>query len=343
VLRGVLATTSSETIIFLRPRNSMNFLTAELPRRYTAEVRETDGVVAATPVRFHFGRGRGENSFVMAMAVELDSYLRIYRPPSLSDAEIRSLEAEPSGAIVGRRVLDANQWRVGDRVVVRGLGNAPDLDLRIVADVDADDRFGGGVFFHIAYLDKLIGGEGWATVVQARVLRPELAAGVARALDQRFENYSVPTETRTEKAHMTSVVATFAEVLGALQAIGMITLLVTLLVVANSLAMSVRERTVEIGTLRALGFGRGHVVGLVIGESVVVSVLGGLAGTLAAYALFASGLIQLPGETGIKLVTDFSVLVRAVVLSVPLGAVAGLQPAWNAVRIPITDALRHAD
>jgi putative ABC transport system permease protein len=343
VLRGVLAQTSNETIIFLRPRNSMNFLTAELPRRYTAAVREMDGVVAATPMRFYFAKGRSDGSFVVALAVEVESYMRTYRPKSVSDAELRAMTAEPSAALVGRQVLETNQWRVGDRVTLRAIADMPALDLHIVGDIDGDDRLGGVVVFNLAYFDRLLGAEGWTTFIQARVQRPELAASIARALDERFASFSVPTETRTEKSHMTSVVAGFAEVLNALQAVGLVTLFVTLLVVANAVAMSVRERTVEIGTLRALGFGRARVMGLIIGESILVSTLGGLAGTAAAYLLFASGIIQLPGGTGMRLAADLTVLARAAALSVPLGAIAGLQPAWSAVRIPITEALRHAD
>lgn len=343
VLRGVLAQTSSETIIFLRPRNVMNFLTAELPRRYTAAVREMDGVVAATPMRFYFAKGRSDGTFVMALAVEVDSYMRTYRPKSVSDAELRAMTTEPSAALVGRQVLETNQWRVGDRVTLRAISDMPALDLHIVGDIDGDDRLGGVVVFNLAYLDRLLGAEGWTTFIQARVQRPELAASIARALDERFASFSVPTETRTEKSHMTSVVAGFAEVLNGLQAVGLVTLFVTLLVVANAVAMSVRERTVEIGTLRALGFGRARVMGLIIGESILVSTLGGLAGTAAAYLLFASGILQLPGGASMRLAADLTVLARAAALSVPLGAIAGLQPAWSAVRIPITEALRHAD
>ncbi|MFI5366660.1 MAG: ABC transporter permease, partial [Candidatus Binatia bacterium] len=332
-LRGVLAQTSSETIIFLRPRNAMNFLTAELPRRYTAAVREMDGVVAATPMRFYFAKGRNDGTFVVALAVEVDSFMRTYRPTSVSEAELRATAAEPSAALVGRQVLEANQWHVGDRVTLRAIADMPALDLHIVGDIDGTDRLGGVVVFNLAYLDRLIGAEGWTTFIQARIQRPELAASIARALDERFASYSVPTETRTEKAHMTSVVAGFAEVLNGLQAVGLVTLFVTLLVVANAVAMSVRERTVEIGTLRALGFGRARVMGLIIGESILVSILGGLAGTAAAYLLFASGILQLPGGASMRLAADLTVLVRAAALSVPLGAIAGLQPAWSAVRI----------
>lgn len=297
-------------------------------RRYLADVTE----VAATA-----NRQKGMVSVKLRLRAP-DGDLK----PDMT-ANVSFLAGEPNGAVVGRRVLEPNQWRVGDRVALRSITGTPPLDVHIVGDIDGDDRLGGVVIVHIAYLEKLLGSEGLTTFIQARVTRPELAASVARALDERFASFSVPTETTTEKAHMATFVAGFSEVLGALQAIGMITLLVTLLVVANAVAMSVRERTVEIGTLRALGFGRGHLIGLVVSESVVVSFFGGIAGTVAAYVLFASGIIQLPGGTGVSISTDVAVLVRAAALSIPLGAMAGLQPAWSAVHVPITDALRHVD
>jgi putative ABC transport system permease protein len=104
----------------------------------------------------------------------------------------------------------------------------------------------------------------------------------------------------------------------------------------------VRERTREIGTLRALGYGRSRVVGLVLAEALCVSVVGGVVGAACAWALFASGGLQLPGAP-FPFATNGSVVGRAALWSLPLGALAGLQPAWSAVRMTITDALRYSE
>jgi len=117
---------------------------------------------------------------------------------------------------------------------------------------------------------------------------------------------------------------------------------VTLLVVANSVAVGVRERTREIGALRAMGYGRARVMSLVLAEALVVAVVGGSLGALAAYALFQTGRIEVPGA-GLVYRSDLSVVVRAALYSIPLGLLAGAQPAWNAVRMTISDALRYSE
>jgi putative ABC transport system permease protein len=117
---------------------------------------------------------------------------------------------------------------------------------------------------------------------------------------------------------------------------------VTLLVVANSVAVGVRERTREIGTLRAVGYGRARVMGLVIGEALLVAVAGGSLGALAAYWLFSTGWVEIPGA-GFGFRSDASVVARAALLSVPLGLLAGAQPAWSAVRMTISEALRYTE
>jgi putative ABC transport system permease protein len=342
-LTRLLSQTASEAVLFVRPRDRMGFFRPELPRSYVARVGEIEGVLAASPVRFHFGQGREEGSFAAALGVEADSYRRIRSLEGVTEAEWSAFRASRTAAVVGARLLEMNDWRVGDEVTIRGGGRTPPLAFTVVGDVSEEDRFGGIALVHLSYLEEVFGGEGRATFIQARVAHPEIAGALAHAIDAAFANFSVPTETISEKAHVATVLGSLSDALGALRAIGYLTLLVTVLVVGNSVAMSVRERTVEIGTLRALGFGRGRVMGLVLGESVAVAVVGGLVGAAAAYAVFASGWVHLPEGPGFEFATDWSVVARAALLAVPVGALAAFQPAWSAVRMSITDALRYAD
>jgi putative ABC transport system permease protein len=169
-----------------------------------------------------------------------------------------------------------------------------------------------------------------------------IAPAVADAIDQHFANYTIPTETVTEKAHIAPFIASLSDARDGLRVVGYLALAVTLLVVANSVAVGVRERTREIGALRAMGYGRARVIGLVLSEALVVAVAGGVAGALAAYAVFATGSVQVPGA-GFLFRSDASVVLRAALLSIPLGLLAGAQPAWSAVRMTISDALRYSE
>ena len=342
-LEGLLSQSASETGIFMRPRSRASFFRAELPIRYVDQVRAMEGVVEAAPARFHFGAGAREGSFVAVVGVEAAPFLRLRALEGVSEAEAQAFRADRRGALVGRQLLASNDWRVGEEVTVRGRGRVPDLSLRILGDIAEGDRMSRAVIAHIDYLAQVVGGQGRAAFIQARVAHPSLALAIARGLDERFANFSVPTRTRSERSHAAGILSNLADVLVGLRAIGYLALAITVLVVGNAVAMGVRERTVEIGTLRALGFGRGRVMALVVGEAVLLALLGGLAGALGAYALFESGWVEIPRMPEFALRSDLSVLARAALLSLPVGALAGLLPALTAVRRPITESLRWAD
>lgn len=342
-LDGLLSQSASETGIFMRPRSRASFFRAELPIRYVEQVREMEGVVEASPARFHFGAGPREGSFVAVVGVDPAAYLRLRALEGVSEAEAQAFRADRRGALVGRHLLASNGWKLGEEVTVRGRGRAPDLSLRIRGDIAEGDRMSRAVLAHIDYLAQVAGGQGRAAFIQARVAHPSLALAIARRLDERFANFSVPTRTQSERSHAAGILSNLSDVLVGLRAIGYLALAVTVLVVGNAVAMGVRERTVEIGTLRALGFGRGRVMGLVVGEAVLLALAGGLAGALGAYALFESGWIEVPRVPDLELHSDVSVLARAALLSLPVGALAGLLPALTAVRRPITESLRWAD
>lgn len=341
-LTSVVDRTASQTGIFSRAAGRGGFFRASLPARYVESVREIAGVVAASPVRFYFGQGREEGSFAVVLGVEPESYLRV-RDLAVGAAAAKAFLADRSGALVGRTLLESNGWRVGDEVTVRGAGRLPSLRFTIHGAIESEDRLGRVALVHLDYLEDVVGGAGRVSFIQARVANAGLAAVAARAVDERFANYAVPTQTTTERAHLAMVISNLSGVLAALRAVGGLTLAITVLVVGNSVAMSIRERTVEIGTLRALGYGRARVLGLVIAESVCVAAAGGAVGALAAFCALEGELIRLPPRLGFHLGSDASVVLRAALLALPVGLLAALQPAWSAVRRPISEALRAAD
>lgn len=341
-LTRVVGATAAESVLFVRPRDRSAFFGSGLPQSYAGRVRAVPGVVESSPLLFHFGQGRDEGSFAVALGVEVEPWLRIRRPQGLEAGELERFRADRTAGLVGRTLLEKNGWKVGSRAAIRGIGRGPELAFQIVGDLEGEDRSGRVAILHLDYVQEVVGQPGRATFIQARVEHPELAPAVARAVDAAFANHTVPTETTTERAHVATLLGSLSEVLGALRAIGYLTLAVTVLVVGNSVAMGIRERTVELGTLRALGFGRGRVVALVLGEAILVSIPGALLGASAAYALFASGWVVIP-DAGFELVSDGSLVLRSAALGIPVGALAGLQPALAAVRMAITDALRFAE
>ena len=345
-LRDLLSNAASETILFVAPANQVVLLRPELPRNYASVVREQRGVVAASPVRFFVGEGRKESQPVVVLGVELGAFFGIHRPASLSDAEYAELLDERNGVVAGRFLIDQNDWEIGDQITIPQVGGGPSVTVKLVGDIDSDDRLGPVMLVNLDYMEEATGDSGRVSAIQMRIERAEFAPLLSRNLDSQFSNYSVPTETTTEKAHMGTVLTSLSEAFGALEAIGYLTLAVTVLVVGNSVSMSIRERTVEIGTLRALGFSSAWISGLVLGEAVLVSIAGGLIGALGATALLASGAIGAfsgPDQPVLVVPARMSVILWAVLLSVPVGGLAAAQPVWSALRVPIVAALRHAD
>ena len=338
VVRGA----SSDALLFMRPKEREGHWLPRLPTRYAEGLESVPGVLAASPVRFHVGAGPREGSYAVAMGIEPDAHLKMGVPAGVSGDELRAFLQNRRGALVGESLLEDTGWKVGDRVTLGGRGREGGLDFEIVGDIERGDRLDRVAVVALDYLEDVMGGAGRVTYIQIRARDALTAPAVADALDARFASAAIATETVTEKAHLAPFVAGLADAMAGLRLVGALALGVTLLVVANSVAIGVRERTREIGTLRALGFGRGRVLALVLGEAVIVAVAGGAVGAVAAWAVFASGGVAIPGA-GFAFATDTSVVLRSALLAVPLGLLAGAQPGWSAVRMNITTALRHSD
>jgi putative ABC transport system permease protein len=337
----VVSGASRDALLFTRAADP-DYWRAKLPASYADAIEELPGVVAASPVRFFFGSGREQGSFAVAMGIEPDAHLKLGIPDGVTGSELRAMFTERDAALVGERMLEDNGWKVGDRVTIAGRMGQPDLALTIRGDIARGDRLDRVALVRLDYLDEMQDQGGRVTFIQVRARDAGIAPAVAEAIDERFANYTMPTETVTEKAHVAPFIASLSDARDGLRVVGYLALAVTLLVVANSVAVGVRERTREIGTLRAVGYGRGRVMSLVLAEALVVAVIGGTVGALAAYAVFATGGVEIPGS-GFAYRSDFSVVVRAALLSIPLGLVAGAQPAWSAVRMTISDALRYTE
>ncbi|MEM7410344.1 MAG: ABC transporter permease [Myxococcota bacterium] len=341
-MSNVVRGTSSDALLFVQPKDRLSRWRARLPASYAEQVESLPGVRAASPVRFHFGQGRREGSFAVAMGVTSDSHLKMGIPMGVTGGELRRFLTERTVALVGERLLADNGWKVGERVTIRGRGRTPPLSFEIAGDIAKGDRLDRVAVVRLDYLEDVMGGAGRVTFVQVRTEDAGTASAAADAIDARFANYVMSTETVTEKSHIAPFIAGLSDAMNGLRLVGYLALAVTLLVVGNSVAIGVRERTREIGTLRALGYGKERVISLVLAEAMLVAVTGGVIGALFAYAVFSSGQVRIPGA-GFEFITDPSVVLRSALLSIPLGILAGAQPAWSAVRMTITEALRYSE
>ncbi|MPY90146.1 MAG: FtsX-like permease family protein [Luteitalea sp.] len=318
-----------------------------LPVAYQARIAATPGVTDVTHASWFGGIYQDERNSFAQMAVEPETFLEIYTEYVLPADQKKAWLADRTGAIVGRGLIEKFGWKIGDRIPLQATiwrkpdNSAWEFTIDGIYDSGKQGTDVNSMFFHYDYLNEARNEEvrdivGWYTM---RVGDPSRAADLANRIDAQFANSAAETKTSTEKAF----VQAFANQIGDIGAI-MIAILATvlftiLLVSGNTMAQSIRERTNELAVLKTLGFTDGHVLGLVLLESVLLAVVGGALGLGIAW------LIILGGDPTGGLLPAFYLPARdvviGVVLIVALGLVAGALPAWRAGQLKIVDALRR--
>jgi putative ABC transport system permease protein len=230
-------------------------------------------------------------------------------------------------------------WKIGDRLNIKGTIFPLNLELTIRGIFTAPQTT-QALYFNKTYLDEgyaqAKGNEGIFAVL---VDTPDNITRVAQKIDEEFRNSSRPTKSETEKAFQLDFVQMLGNVKAFLLSISLAVVFAILLVSANTMAMSIRERTREVAVLKTLGFTRRSILGLFVGEAVSLSVMGGLLGSLVAF-LVVSGLQKQGGfMTGLA-VTPVTIAVSLLVAAL-VGFLSALVPSYHASQISIVEGLRH--
>jgi putative ABC transport system permease protein len=319
-----------------------------LPISYKDRIATVPGVEAVTHLNWFGGIYQDPKNFFPQMAVDTETYLDMYPELVIPKAQVEAWKADRIGAIVGRATARKFGWKVGDRIPIQGTFFRK-TDGSSLWEFTIDGIYDGkekGVdtstfFFHYDYLNQAarggnLGLVGWYVL---RIDDPKHTAEISKKIDTLFANSPAETKTQSEKALAQSFANQVGDVGRILTGILLAVFFTLLLVVGNTMAQAVRERTNEIAVLKTLGFTHGLALGLVLAESCLIAVLGGLAGLGLAWVLITfvgdlSGqlpVFYLPGRDA----------VLGVVFAVLLGLVTGFLPALQAMRLRIAEALRR--
>jgi putative ABC transport system permease protein len=327
--------------------NKINF-TQPLPIAYYNRVRAVQGVRQVTYANWFGGYYQEPRNVLIAMAVEPETYTEIFSrdfdlPPEMRQAFMR----DRTGALVGEAMARKWGWKVGDRVPIQSNiftqhNGSRTWDLTIVgifspkSGQQVDTNL---LFLQYAYLDETrsFGKDtiGWLVLQTAA---PSENDNVSKAIDAMFVNSVAETSTDTEKAFNKAFAAQFGNIALIVVLVVGAAFVTILMIVGNTMALTIRERTREIGVLKTLGFSGVRILRLVLGESVLLALLGGLPG-IALAAVFAMAM-----ETSVgNFIPGFAVTPRialtAVALMLAFGLATGLIPAINAMRLKIATAL----
>lgn len=330
-------------------RHKITFVSS-LPLRYITEIRQIPGVLSSTYASWFGGKDPNhEDDFFATLAVETETVLSVYDDIQVPAEQVEAWKREPTGALVGDMLAKKMRWKVGDKVILRGTIYPGEWPFRIsgvyTTNSKAVDR--SQFVFHWKYLNEstaplLRDQIGWVT---SKVAGAGNAARVSAAIDKHFEQQEIQTLSMNERELNQSFLAMFSATLNAINIVSLVILLIMGLILGNTIAMGVRERTNEYGVLRAIGFLPKHLVGLVLGEAITVAFVGGAVGLVIAYPLINGGLGRWIEENMGGFFPYFRVSLTtaamAMLLALTVGLIASVLPAFHASRLRVVDALRR--
>jgi len=321
----------SQELLTVREAARANVLASRLPASYEDRVAQVSGVKAATGVLSDLAVVGTDMAHVFVRGVDPDRYRQVH-DIVLDPAAWTAFEADQNAALVGFRLLSRLDWHVGDEIEIEELR----LRVRIVGEIPEQGvDLESHMLVRRGYLQVARVAEGQVSYVLAAPQQGHRATDLAAAIDEAMELAPVPTETTSAGAFAEAVIDDFMGFIDYLRVMGAITVVITLLAAANAIAMSVRERTREIGMLKAIGFKPRLVLSLVLAESVALSLMGGLLGVGAAALVVGNERGSMAG-----LMLSTSTVLTAVAAALLVGVLGGLVPARTAANVRTIEALR---
>jgi putative ABC transport system permease protein len=338
-----------EQALRLITRNRVS-LANPLPFSYQQQIKQVPGVKEVMIFQWFGGTykdARDPANFFGRFAVEGEKLAIVNPEIKLPDAERAAFIQEPSACILGHKTATRHNLKIGDRIVIDGdiYPVKLDLTLRGIYESDIDSET---LYFHYKYLNEsLAKNPEYRDVVSTYVIRLERiedANPVAKAIDDKFRNAPLQTKTETEQAFALSFVGFLGNVKLILLSICAAVTFTILLVSGNTMAMAVRERVREVGVLKTLGYTKGIILGVLMGEAVLISLIGGVLGLLLATGLIA--MMRTLPSTFVNmsiLVVPPWVTLTCLLIAVTIGIASSIVPAWGAARRSIVEALRFTD
>jgi len=337
------ANASSSARLITRSSVSLAF---SLPLTYAPKIRQVPGVTAVSWANWFGGVYVTERNFFPQFAVDPQSYLEIYPEFVLPPDELKAFVTDRQGAVVGRKLADQFGWKIGDQIPLRGTIYAGTwtFNLRGIYDGKEPSTVESQMFFHWDFLNEIVkkrfprrADQTGIFVVELK--DPDSAAAVSQIIDATFSNSLAETMTETENAFQLGFVSMSEAILLAIQAVSFVVVIIIMAVMANTMAMTARERSAEYATMKALGFGGGFVALLIFAESMLIALFGGVVGIVLTFPLanMFRGLVGSLFPVFIISDTTIAIQLGAALL---VGLVAAALPAWRAARIRIVDGLR---
>ncbi len=313
-----------------------------MPVAHKQQIRQIPGVEEVISAQWFGGIYKDPANFFAQFAVDADGFFAMFpeisvQSPDQKDAFIN----ERPAALAGISLAERYGWKIGDRITLEGtfFTIAPEFIIRgFVQGGNSENTF----YFHWDYLNELLESPNISGTFFVKARSADEIPAISEAIDSMFANSTAPTKTETEKAFILGFVSMIGNVRTLVVSISTVVVFTIVLVAANTMAMSIRERTGEIAILKTLGFSPGRVLFLMITESAAIGLVSGLLGSLGARYIFGSidfnqlttGFIQQFNVT-------WDTILLAVAIALFVAITSTFVPAWTASHLPIAEAVRR--
>ncbi len=313
-----------------------------LPIYYRDKIRAVPGVVHVVPMTWFGGTYEDDKpeNFFAQFATDPDEYFDVAADKVMPADQLSAWKRDRAGCVADVDLARKHHWKIGDHIILQGTIFPANLDLTL-RGIYTIDPPNSALYFQTKYLEESVD---WfkdtAGFYFTRVDTPEDMPRAAHAIDDMFHSTPVPTKSESEQAFKLDFINTLGSVKAFILGICGAVVFTTLLVCANTMAMSIRERTREVAVLRTLGFTRESILKLLLSESIAISLMGGTAGivlgTLIVKMLSRPGL-GMPVSMHMTPLTALAVMLVAALV----GLISGLIPSYRASNLGIVDALRY--
>jgi|SRR5262245_8859877 len=334
---------SAESAQRIIVRNKVS-LVFNVPEHYREKIRSLNGVKNVVPQQWFGGTYKDPNKDKQfaQFGTDPEEFFEVYRDFHIAPDQLDAWKKDRAGCVVDSELANEHGWKIGDRIFLKGTIFPTDLELTVRGIYNAPANT-LSLYFNRKYLEEaytpLKGGVGFYGVLADSA---ENVPVVAKEIDEAFRNADRATKSESEKAFGLGWIAMLGNVKAFILSICGAVVFATLLVSANTIAMSIRERTREVAVLKTLGFTQRTVLGLFVGEAIGIALVGGLLGTLATPALIWI-MAQSPqgGFFFSNIKMTFTIAAIAMTAAATVGFLSAFVPAYNASRGNIVDGLRH--
>lgn len=320
-----------------------------LPYSYKSDIENIPGVKKVSFATWFQGiyKDQSFENFFPRLAVDPETIFDVYPEFILPQDQLQTFKKQRNGCIIGKKLVSQHGFKIGDVIPVKGDIYPGDWEFTIVGIYTGKDKTADEtqMFFNWEYLNErnrqtgsfATDQVGWYVV---QVKNPTEAASVSESVDALYTNSSAKTKTETEKAFQQSFVSLSGAIITSLQVVSYVIIGIILMVLANTIIMAARERIREYAVLKTLGFTSFHVVGLIAGESLFISMLGGGVGLLLTFPVCQGFGEAFPTMFPVFTVAP-STVVMAIGFSILVGVIASIFPSYRSAHMSIVDGLRQ--